>query len=125
MSKAAELAEFGGGISSGPNAVDGLAKAWSNINGTGTIASYDSLNISSISDSNTGHYQIDVTNAMNDTNYGVTTGGSNSLTGFVGRVASPVNTKTSSAYGIETINNAGSAHEDYVYIMTVVNGDLA
>ena len=31
MSKAAELAEFGGGISNGPNAVEGLAKSWVNL----------------------------------------------------------------------------------------------
>ena len=30
MSKASELAEFGSGISSGPIAVDGLAKFWVN-----------------------------------------------------------------------------------------------
>ena len=103
----------------------GSAKAWVNFNGTGTVASYDSLNLSSLSDSNTGHYEINITNNMNDTNYGITTGGSNALTGFVGRVCSPANSKTSGDYGIETINNGGSAHEDYEHVMASVNGDLA
>jgi len=103
----------------------GMAKAWVNFNGTGTIASYDSLNTSSLVDDGSGRYTVNINSDMSNTNYGITTGGNNSLTGFVGRVASPANTKTSGVYGIETVNNGGSAFEDYQYIMTAVNGDLS
>jgi hypothetical protein len=41
----------------------GLAKAWINFDGTGTISTRDSLNVSSISDEGTGYYQYDFTNA--------------------------------------------------------------
>jgi len=69
MSKAAELAEFGGGISSGPNAVEGLAKAWVNFNGTGTIAARDSVNVASLTDNGTGDYSVNFSNDMGNANY--------------------------------------------------------
>jgi len=71
MSKAAELAEFGSGISSGPNAVEGLAKAWVNLNGTGTIAERDSLNVSGLVDNGTGIYTANLTNSFGATDFAV------------------------------------------------------
>ena len=108
----------------------GSAKAWCHLNGTATFDSsdteiYDSLNISSTTDENTGRPTVNINNDMLNTNYGVTTGGSDSLSDFIGRVAAPATTKTAGSYGIKTINNAGSAFLDYEYLMTVVNGDLA
>ena len=53
----------------------GLAKAWHKINGTGTISTYDSFNISSIDDDGTGLYGYNFTNSMNNTNYANTIDG--------------------------------------------------
>jgi hypothetical protein len=50
-------------------AINGLAKAWVNFNGTGTVAIRASLNVSSITDNGTGIYQVNFTNAFSDTNY--------------------------------------------------------
>ena len=47
------------------------AKAWINFNGTGTIATRDSFNLSSLSDIGTGEYSVTITSAMSDTNYAV------------------------------------------------------
>jgi hypothetical protein len=47
-------------------------KAWINFDGTGTIATRDSHNVSSIADSGTGNYQVNLTNAMASTNFCVT-----------------------------------------------------
>ena len=61
----------------------GTAKAWSNLNGTGTIAERDSFNISSYSDLGTGHYQKNLSNSMEDVNFvinGISSGGSGSTT---------------------------------------------
>jgi hypothetical protein len=44
--------------------VHGSAKAWANLNGTGTIALRDSLNVSSVVDNGVGQYQYNLTNAM-------------------------------------------------------------
>ena len=49
--------------------LSGAAKAWINFNGTGTIAIRDSFNVSSITDNDTGRYQITFTNAFSNTNY--------------------------------------------------------
>ena len=49
--------------------VNGSAKAWVNFNGTGTIAARDSLNLSSLTDSGTGQYNVNFTNAFAATNY--------------------------------------------------------
>ena len=45
------------------------AKAWVNFNGTGTPAYADSHNCSSLTDVGTGHYTINFTNSMANTNY--------------------------------------------------------
>jgi len=50
-------------------AIDGLAKAWVNFNGTGTVAIRASLNVSSITDNGTGNYTVNFANAMPDANY--------------------------------------------------------
>ena len=47
----------------------GSAKAWVNLNGTGTIAARDSLNFSSHSDGGDGNYTSTYTSAMNNSNY--------------------------------------------------------
>lgn len=51
--------------------VNGPAKAWVNFNGTGTIAIRDSLNVSSLTDSGTGDYDVNVTSAMAAGDYSV------------------------------------------------------
>jgi hypothetical protein len=46
-------------------------KAWVNFDGTGTPAIRASLNVSSITDNNTGDYTINFTTAISDANYAV------------------------------------------------------
>ena len=55
--------------SGGQPTIDGLAKAWVNFNGTGTVAIRASLNVSSITDNGTGDYTVNFTNALTDANY--------------------------------------------------------
>jgi hypothetical protein len=45
------------------------AKSWVSFNGTGTIAINDSHNVSSVSDLNTGQYQVNFSNSMANANY--------------------------------------------------------
>ena len=54
---------------SGSPAINGLARAWVNFNGTGTVAIRASLNVSSITDNGTGDYTVNFTTAMPDANY--------------------------------------------------------
>lgn len=47
----------------------GVAAAWVNFNGTGTIAIRDSVNVSSLTDNDIGYYTVSSTNAFNNSNY--------------------------------------------------------
>lgn len=49
----------------------GVAAAWVNFNGTGTVAIRASYNVSSITDNGVGDYTINFTTAMADLNYAV------------------------------------------------------
>jgi hypothetical protein len=49
--------------------VNGVARAWVNFNGTGTVAIRASYNVTNITDNGTGDYTVNFTNAMTDANY--------------------------------------------------------
>jgi hypothetical protein len=86
------------GVLATQNGMTGIAKAWVNFNGTGTVAIRDSFNVSSITDNGTGDYTINFTTAMPNTNYSpvVTSGGwgsSYNYSGtYVGAGATPTTT---------------------------------
>ena len=48
---------------------EGRAKAWFNLNGTGTPAFRDSFNCASLTDNGTGDYTVNFTTNFADTNY--------------------------------------------------------
>jgi hypothetical protein len=49
----------------------GIAKAWVNFDGTGTIAARDSENVSSLTDNGTGDYTVNFSNAFDVGDYAV------------------------------------------------------
>ena len=59
------------GVLATQNGMTGIAKAWVNFNGTGTVAIRDSFNVSSITDNGTGDYTVNFTTAMPNANYSV------------------------------------------------------
>ena len=125
MSKAAELAEFSGGISSGPNAVEGLAKCWIRFNGTGTIAINDSFNVSGIVDNSTGDYTVTINNDMANDDYAYygfsSRDASTSQVGMFGTAtASDVTTEK-----FKVIELANVTLYDVGVVMCSVHGDLA
>lgn len=52
--------------------INGLARAWVNFNGTGTVAIRASNNVTSITDNGTGDYTVNFTTAMPDASYAFT-----------------------------------------------------
>ena len=58
-------------------AVSGVAAAWVNFNGSGTVAIRDSVNITSVADAGTGKYGINYTNSFSSANDYVMNGGIN------------------------------------------------
>jgi hypothetical protein len=73
------------GVLAAQNGMTGIAKAWCNFNGTGTVAIRDSFNVSSITDNGTGDYTVNFTTAMPNANYATTCSysGVNGLNGVV------------------------------------------
>jgi hypothetical protein len=89
------------------NAASGLAKAWVNFNGTGTVAIRASFNVSSITDNGTGDYTVNFTTAMVDANYSAqVTPISGGLMGGAG--VSAGTGYTTSSIRIGAVNDAGS-----------------
>jgi hypothetical protein len=83
-----------------------LCRAWVNFNGTGTVAIRASFNVSSITDTATGRYTVNFTNAMPDANYSChgshsNVSGDGSSTYFPGTnttTSAPVTTTINAAY---------------------------
>lgn len=75
--RVSNIQDTSGGNTSTPSAIaNGIAKAWVNFNGTGTIAIRSSFNVSSITDGGVGNYTINFSTPFADANYsGVAAGG--------------------------------------------------
>ena len=108
--------------------VEGSAKSWLNLNGTGTIAAQDSFNISSITDSATGKYHPVMASAMGNANYSLSgysnhdAGNSFYAGGGLGLGVNIDVTKTASTYDVLSYSNN---FIDSKYVYTSVFGDLA
>lgn len=84
-------------------------RAWVNFNGTGTVAIRGSGNVSSITDRNSGRYTVNLTNAMPDTNYNISCGGSTNNGDNVGE---SFQAYASSTTAIPITSGNGSAYVD-------------
>ena len=112
------------------NLAQGLAKAWSNFNGVGTIALRDSSNVASLSDDGVGAYTVNLTNALSNANYCVTgigndEGGQQNHNFFrfdatPTTSACPLTTGTGHHSGV-----TAGLHLDVSNVHTVIMGDLA
>ena len=81
-------------------------RAWIRFNGTGTVSIDDSGNVSSITDQGTGLYLINLTTAMTDVNYSVSTAGpAGGGNGDKGPYVDPYNT---GSFRVFTYNTGGA-----------------
>ena len=108
------------------NLQQGLAKAWIDFNGTGTIAIADSFNITSIADNGTGDYSVTIANDMANANYvhaGNSGGGNGTSIGAV--YANDQNTtRTTTLFRVYLLGGDNSP-VDTPTINIIVSGDLA
>ena len=109
---------------------NGSAKAWINLNGTGTIATRGSLNVSSIADEGTGAYQTNLTSATADANYAVTgsagdSGGASGCWHTTGFNANSYNTSNTTSSFHQQIYYATTTVADIAFVYASLNGDLA
>ena len=100
--------------------VHGSAKAFTYINGTGTVAIRNSLNVSSITDEAVGQYSSNLTNAMIDTQYVLTATSWIISVTSVSQVAVPSTTSRYFYYHL-----SGGSYADVGNLSTVALGDLA
>jgi hypothetical protein len=112
------------GVLATQNGMTGIAKAWVNFNGTGTVAIRSSMNVSSITDNGTGDYTINFTTAMPNANYSFAGSASDNNGGggfcFVtsrGQTTAP----TTSALRIGTIYCAANTVQDCQFVNVTVN----
>jgi hypothetical protein len=104
----------------------GTAKAWSNLNGTGTIAERDSFNISGYVDNGTGDYTFTIASDMSDANYSFVGSTEENSTADYGSVTQ-VSAGGQAAGSLRTVCVLGSAATQYdrTAHTVLIHGDLA
>ena len=108
------------GVLATQNGMTGIAKAWVNFDGTGTVAIRSSFNVSSITDNGVGDYTVNFTTAMPNANYVIAgvAGGVNA--GGDIESADQVTARTTSLVRIYTVNNNGTSLIDCPQVNVVV-----
>jgi hypothetical protein len=99
--------------------VHGTAKAWANLNGTGTIALRDSFNVSSVVDNGVGTYRTNLTSSMANASY---VGSGSFVWGNNGNqiVVAPISV---GSYDTSTLE--ANAVVDRATVLSIIHGDLA
>jgi len=109
------------------NLQQGLCKAWSNNNMSGTPAFNDSFNFSSITDTATGRQSLNYTNSMSNANYA--SGSVNPIASSGTAYASVLmrEQQTTALFAIMSVYVGGSVQtiNDFTSNGLVVQGDLA
>ena len=126
VTTAGSILVTGEGNSTTTNLQQGLGKAWVNFNGSGTIATSDSFNHSSLTDHATGQYSNTISSAMGNITYaGQATGGEPGSRDC--HTMFPANsnfTTTVQRVRLAPSNSADGNHDASVICITI-NGDLA
>ena len=103
----------------------GLAKMWIQFNGTGTIATADSLNTSSVTDNAVGHYQINIGNDMSNDDFSVANALSRIDGSGSGQLMALPGTSTGAGIVAMYNQNTSATNKDTTQVYAVVHGDLA
>jgi hypothetical protein len=110
------------GVLATQNGMTGIAKAWVNFNGTGTVAIRDSFNVSSITDNGTGDYTVNFTTAMPNANYSCIGTCNINITGNTSRlVSAPISqAPTTTSIRIATTASSSTTNEDMLFVYVSV-----
>tara|TARA_R100001509_G_scaffold41483_1_gene22221 strand:+ start:352 stop:765 length:414 start_codon:yes stop_codon:yes gene_type:complete len=125
-STAGSISVTGEGNSTTTNLQQGLAKAFISFDGTGTVSTDDSFNISTLTDNALADYSIAYSNNIGTSNHPVT--GSNvgsSELKYYSYVCSDGVAQTTSGDTIHLVHNDGTSNSDQDPIHIVIHGDLA
>ena len=99
-----------------------LAKSWVNFDSVGSISIRDSFNVSSVTESATGDYQVYFSNNMSNANYCITTAGNYRDNDTAGRVFVVPRTQSTSTFQLEIYGDGGGQLESE-RIFAAVFGD--
>jgi len=128
MNSTGQTTIVGEGGSTTTSVQQGLAKVWSNLNGTSTIATRDSFNVASVADGGTGIYTTNYTSAMSSANQSA--GGFARVPGKYGIFAGNADaTFTTTSFIYQTLTyddgSTGTDPEDALIVTFNLCGDLA
>jgi hypothetical protein len=101
----------------------GIAKAWVNFNGTGTIAARDSENVSSLTDNGTGNYTVNFSNSFDATNFVTSGGAAQNTTDPYRYVGFFLHTSASFTKFVVLFDSTSTVDPEYCGI--IAHGDLA
>jgi len=121
---AGSIVVTGEGGSTTTNLQQGLAKAWINLDGTGTIGTNDSFNTGSITDNGTGDYSITITNDMNNALYSYTFGDYTADNNSVQLSGSAGNEPAAGSIRVQAVKT-GNTTDDADQACVTIHGDLA
>ena len=111
------------------NLQQGLIKTWMSMNGSSTIALFDSLNTASITDNGTGDYTQTYTNSMGNNDYSTVISVRAQSTGYLnGGMIGNDNSYAMVTGNVRVTTNyaaGSSAREDRGIVNTQIAGDLA
>lgn len=106
------------------NVVQGLAKAWVNFKGTGTVATRDSLNISGLVDGGVGVFTVSFSSSFANSDYAAVGTGSETISGTVGLANRDTTVRTLSTSSLN-VYNYNSGNKDFISNYVATHGDLA
>jgi hypothetical protein len=104
----------------------GLAKAWVNFDGTGTVAARDSLNFSGLTDNGAGDYTVTISNAMGNTDYSCGGSSQQNVAGTRGDFVVGLHStaQTTTTRRLSAVDSGGTA-TDALVVNLQIFGDLA
>ena len=105
----------------------GVAAAWVHFTGTGTVAINDSINTSSITDTDVGRYSMNFSNNLGNANYSGSGLSGNDGATTTGRSINIDATPTTSAFAVRGVTSSGNADSltDDTNMLYTFHGDLA
>jgi len=122
VTTAGSISVTGEGNSTTTNLQQGLAKAWVNIDGSGTVSFQGSFNTSSLSDDGTGLYTSSFSNDFGNVNYSFTYCGADSGHETTYQMGS--SSMAVGSHQVQLKNGAGTV-TNRNYICGTFHGDLA
>jgi hypothetical protein len=120
---------FGPSAGGTTRSLRGIAAAWANLNGTGTIALRDSQNVSSVVDNGVGDYSFNYSNAAANANYSVHTVNSRDTTAAFSRNVTITQegalAPTTSYLRVQSVQSGSTTLLDIAFVSASIHGDLA